>query len=429
MKTMTRALLTLCLAAQSVHAASPIGKVIQMLTDQQHKIQADGKMAQSVYETLSEFCDDRYKELGFEIKTSKSQVAELLATIDKSSSMMGSLTAKIEELAAGIAGDEADLKAATGIREQENKGFLKEEKELVEVVDMLERAIAVLEREMQKGGALLQLQSPGNVIQALKAVVQASVLSSAEGAKLTALVQSSQLSEDEEEQTPGAPAAAVYEGHSGDIIQTLESLMEKAQANLDAARKKESSALHNFEMLKQSLEDDMKFAKKDMEEAKKKRSEASETKAASEGDLVTTKKDLQADEAALADLKQDCMTKAQDFEAATKSRGEELEALTKAKTVIIEATGGAEKATYGFSQASLLQLRRSAIRSRADLANFEAVRAVRDLARKQHSPSLAQLASRMEVALRAGDNNGQDPFAKIKSLVADMIAKLEAEAE
>merc|ERR1719277_2307664 len=58
----------------------------------------------------------------------------------------------------------------------------------------------------------------------------------------------------------------------------------------------------------------------------------------------------------------------------------------------------------------------------------EAVRFVRDLARKQKSNVLAQLATRMASAMRSGRRNGQDPFAKVKGLITDMIAKLEEEA-
>merc|ERR1719210_1535932 len=63
-----------------------------------------------------------------------------------------------------------------------------------------------------------------------------------------------------------------------------------------------------------------------------------------------------------------------------------------------------------------------------DLANFEAVRIVRDLARKQHSGALAQLASRMSSALHYRDASG-DPFKKVKGLLTDMISKLESAAE
>merc|ERR1719163_1644558 len=51
---------------------------------------------------------------------------------------------------------------------------------------------------------------------------------------------------------------------------------------------------------------------------------------------------------------------------------------------------------------------------------------VKDLARKQHVPELAQLASRLGSAVRL--NHGADVFAKIKGMIGDMIEKLEQEA-
>merc|ERR1712039_502414 len=51
---------------------------------------------------------------------------------------------------------------------------------------------------------------------------------------------------------------------------------------------------------------------------------------------------------------------------------------------------------------------------------------VRTLAQKDHSHALAQLASRMSTAMHAGSG---DVFGKVKGLIADMIEKLEAEAE
>merc|ERR1719484_100311 len=51
---------------------------------------------------------------------------------------------------------------------------------------------------------------------------------------------------------------------------------------------------------------------------------------------------------------------------------------------------------------------------------------VKKLARDHHSSALAQLASKISAVTRFGSG---DPFAKIKGLIQDMIAKLEAEAE
>merc|ERR1719375_1052222 len=54
---------------------------------------------------------------------------------------------------------------------------------------------------------------------------------------------------------------------------------------------------------------------------------------------------------------------------------------------------------------------------------------VKNLARKQHSSALAQLASKIAAVAKYGAAAGEDPFAKIKGLISDMIAKLESEAE
>merc|ERR1719473_1990851 len=169
-------------------------------------------------------------------------------------------------------------------------------------------------------------------------------------------------------------------------------------------------------------------AEEDLAKAKAGLAEASETKATAEGDLAVTQKDLDADVKELAELHQECMTKAEEFEEATKSRGEELKALAEAKKVISEATGGAESQTYGLEQVSLLQVR-SRVTSSVDLANLEVVRLIRGLARKQNSPQLMQLASRISSAIRFSAKSGDDPFEKVKGLIAEMIERLTREAE
>merc|ERR1719217_594197 len=225
--------------------------------------------------------------------------------------------------------------------------------------------------------AMLQFKNVKSLTDALSVMVQASVLSSADSSRLTALVQTEN---DDSDAEPGAPAAAVYEGHSDGIIGVLEGLTEKANSQLDKARKTESTSLQNFQMLKQSLTDAIEFATKDMDAAKKALAESQEKKATASGDLDVTSKDLAEDIKAKATLHSECMTAAEEFELSTKSRGEELKALATAKKVIKESTGGAAEQSYGFNQLSFLQMS-----SGADLAKAEAVRFIRDLSRKMKS--------------------------------------------
>jgi hypothetical protein len=413
-----RALIALSVPVVVGATASPIGKVLSMVSDLQSKIISEGEVVQKEYAEFAEWCEDRSRNLGFEIKTGKSEVESLNAAIAEEKATTGSLTTKVEELAGALATNDADLKAATEIRNKEGTDFAAEEKELVETISMLSRATSILEREMKGGASMMQLKNVGNLAQTFNVMVQASLIGTGDAAKLTAFVQDTQKGqESDDDEAPGAPAATVYASQSGGIVDTLQDLTEKAESQLAETRKKETAALNNYEMLKQSLEDEIKFAQKDMDDAKKGIAESSEKKSTAEGDLEVTSKELSEDVKGKSTLHQDCMSKATSFESETKSRGEELKALATAKKIIQEATGGA-----ALNQVSFMQLA-SALKSGKDLHKYEAVRLIRDLARKEHSGALVQLAGQMSAAMRSGD-----AFEKVKGLISDMISKLEKEA-
>merc|ERR1719210_1063871 len=165
--TPTRALalfVAVLFAVASAEQANPIRKVLQMMSDLQSKIIKEGEDAQKVYSEFAEWCEERSKSLTYEIKTGKAEVAELKASIAQDAATIGSLQERGETLAGELATDEADLKAATEIRSKEAAAFASSEKELVEVVGTLQRAIGLLEREMKKGGAsMLQLKNAQNL--------------------------------------------------------------------------------------------------------------------------------------------------------------------------------------------------------------------------------------------------------------------------
>ena len=56
---------------------------------------------------------------------------------------------------------------------------------------------------------------------------------------------------------------------SGGIIDTLNGLLEKGETQLNTATATETTNKNNFDQLKQSLTDEIKFANKDMDDAKK----------------------------------------------------------------------------------------------------------------------------------------------------------------
>merc|ERR1719492_402793 len=260
------------------------------------------------------------------------------------------------------------------------------------------------------------MDGAANLVKALSAVLDAAAFSSQDQTKLVALVQSQQ-SEDADDLAFGAPAGAAYKTHSSGILDVLEDLKEKAEGQLSDVRAAESNNRHNFQMLKQSLEDQLAADTKDREDEKAGKASATESKVSAVADLDASSKSLASSKQQLATAHATCLSVAADHEATVAARKKELGVIAEAKKILQETVSGAVSQTY-----SLLQ-----IRTRSDMVGAEVVTAVRHLAKQQHSAALAQLASRISAALRFGSAGG-DAFAKVKGLIQDMIARLESEA-
>merc|ERR550514_2357196 len=115
---------------------------------------------------------------------------------------------------------------------------------------------------------------------ALQTVMDASSVNSADKMKVQALLQSSSDDSLSLDQPAGAPDPAAYESKSGGILETLEDMLDKANAK------------HNFEMLAQKLKDAIEHEGKELDAAKKDKSAAEEAKATAEGELAMATKAL-----------------------------------------------------------------------------------------------------------------------------------------
>jgi len=412
---------------------NPIQKVVQLLGELEQKVIKDGESEQKAYEEFVDWCKTGAADKKYEIKTAKADIEDLEATILKEASVIDSSTSKISDLAASITGDEADLKAATEIREKENSEFVAAEAELVDALDTLDRAIGIIEKNM-KGSALVQtkvnLKDVSGVVNALKAVIDAASLNVHDKQTLLGLAQSSD-SDGDDDSDMGAPDPTAYKSHGGGIMDVLEDMKEKAEGQLSELRKAEMNSKHNYDMLKQSLTDSIAVDQKDKKGTEAALSAATENKAVAEGDLAVTQKDLAEAEQVLGGMSQSCMTTATDHEASVKGRDEELAAIAGAKKAIADMTSGAEGKTYSFLQKNSNNndaASHNSLKTRGDLANFEVVNLIKKLAKDQHSQVLSLLASKVAAAYRSSAALGQDPFAKVKGLIAEMIDRLVKEA-
>eukprot|EP00435_Cladocopium_sp_Y103_P042566 s1726_g11.t2 len=382
-------------------AASPVGKVISLLEGMAGNIVEEGKAEEKKITQYSNMCEKRIAQLEYQINSAKTDVDELSARISKSDSKAEAATSSIQETQQSIGGDEADLKAASEVRKKESAEFVEAQKELLEVTATVERA------------ALFQVKGKGvpSLLQAVQAMVDASMI--------------------------GHEDITIVPG--GGIMEMLEDMMDKTKEELMKLRSKETEAKHSYEMLTQSLQDagrtngdpeirhmmdQISFAQQELAKTQKTQAEQTRIKAEAEKDLhgedlQQTKTSLAEDEKTLSDFSLDCKSEAvADYDESVKSRGLELKALKAAIATLKESSG-----------LSFLQLEeeqhRSVIRSTQDLKHFEVVRMVRALGQKLEDRQLVLLSRRMDSMLRGEAGSSADVFAKIKTMISEMISTMQ----
>lgn len=404
------------LAAQE--ETNPLAKVLGLLDELQAKIVKEGELDARLYNEYLQWCRNSVQDSGFAIETSTKEKGELEAKISELTAEIDECGSKTEELASAIASNEGDLKSATEVREKEVAEFIKNEKELMEVVGALERAISILEKEMRKNPAsfaqMYDNKKVQTVLQSLSLITEAAAFSINDQQRLLALAQIDDTDE------YNAPAAAAYKSQSGGIVEVLEDMSEKAEGQLSELRQTEQKAKHNYEMLKSSLEAQIAADTKEMKEQKNAKAEAEESMAEAEGDLEVTSKELHNSQETLGTSRATCMKLGADHEMTVSAREEELRVIMKAKKILDETTSGAVKQSY-----SLMQISTDAkLQGHTDVVVL-----VKRLARLHHSAALAQLGSRITAVLQYESGDGENPFSKIKSMIRDMITQLEAEAQ
>lgn len=422
---------------------NPVIKVLEMLATTEKKVIADGKAATMTYTKFEYWCKGTSKKLHFEIKTGKRQKKDQLAVIAAQSARMASKKTQQLALTTSYSADQAALKKATELRKTENKAFLVVEKTLKDSVSTIERTLGIMQRGLRgKRPSLLQVQhamsSATELEKVLSELMDASELTDADTERLSYLAL---RQEDKDDIALDNMKPDTFKTKGGSVVGVLKTLLGTARSNLQKAQMAEAKSQGTFDLLKSSLDHKMKISLKGKASAKTAYAAAKEAKAAAQGDLALTNKGLIEDEKSLAALKKNCLAKANDFKVQTKTRDDEIKALTGARKAIAASTGLATKQVYNkkkkslkkksFQQedVSLLQTTSVSSGSPSFPKLVEVLRQVREMAGgSADATAFAQLSRRLSSAVHQADRTGADPFKKVKGLLSDMIQKLLKEA-
>merc|ERR1719379_2400641 len=98
------------------------------------------------------------------------------------------------------------------------------------------------------------------------------------------------------------PQAAVFEGHSGGIVEMVEQLGDKFAEEREELEKKEMSEKHEYEMMTADLTDQVESATKATSKKAAIKASSEKDKASAEGELADTSATLAEDQKFLTDL-------------------------------------------------------------------------------------------------------------------------------
>jgi hypothetical protein len=391
----------LALTGATANEVTPIQKVIEMMNGMLAKGKEEKHKEEVEFNTFKVWCDNTRSETEKAIQDAADKIVQLNADIDKANADAENLAGEIKVLEADVATAEDELAAATKIREKENADYKAVHFDLSESVDALARAIEVLKSKDAKiaQASLLQIQNMPQIPAHEKAVI----------ASFLAMATNSET---------GAPEAAGYEFQSGGIVSMLEKLKLKFEDQRLAAEKAEISAKGNFQVLAQQLTDDVKNMEKSIAEKTEKKAERLSDAAEAKGELEITETSKAEDEKKLTDTNAECSARTDEYEKNQVLRSEEIKAISTAQEILASpaVSGNAEKHLPQLLQTSFVQLRSSHVDDKQ--SRQRVVELLQARAKKLGSRYLAL------VATRAAD----DPFAKVKKMIKDLIVKLMEEA-
>lgn len=354
----------------------------------------------------------------------------LTADIAKATASISSAALHLADIAQYESTDEADLKAATLLREKEASDFKALELELVEGIRTTQAAQTKLEQDIlasggkvAKKGAFLQTEKrPSKAMEAFSDVMveltNAAALSAVEDMKQYP----SLLEQAEAEQS----ALAQRRVNSQLGISTepkkdasISTLQENLQLLRDVEEKRHAADLLK---LKNALEGKIRAVKQDLERTKKELADARARKAKAEGELAVAEQDIKTGKQYLLQVERGCMEKAAQFQQQKKNRQDEVKAVQAALKALrgIMDTSAAKQGLFSF-----LQMSSSSSRSKAagQTVATLALKRVQQLAVSLKSTVLDKLASKMRVVSRYG--GGGDVFGKMRKLIQEMIDTLE----
>jgi len=363
----------------------PTTKVVELLKGMQAELEADGEKDEATYEKFKCWCTANTEAKGKSVDEAEKRVKDLQSRVQILLAKSQRLTTEVEKSEDEVSKDTAALDIATHLRNQQNAEFNDDMKRLTEDLDAAKNAGIAFSSH----GNFLQV--PAQVKPVLQQIMskQSARLSSSDKETLEAFFQ----------QDPAGPVESV--------IGVLDGLKDQFTADIQTVKDDEAVQVKQFEELSTAKKEQIQAGSKQIENKKEEKANADEERAHKSQEIKDTQAQIGADADFEAEVKAQCATMDAQWDERSKTRAEELEAISKAVAIL---DGEDAHDTFAKSLSFFQKSKTSSL--------DEAAATLRAAGKKLDS-RLMTLALRMKI----------DSFPKVKEAMDDMVSALKKEQQ
>jgi predicted nucleic acid-binding Zn-ribbon protein len=429
--------LTLAFALGVTHAAdqkiTPVQSVINLLEKLEKQTIGEGKAEAAAYDKFACFCKEQADDKLYSITKKGEAIAHLTAEIKTLTADITSLDKDISTLNTEIGDLTTTCENEQKARDKEFAAFAVTRDDLAQAIKGCGKAIEILQSS-KAPGALIQT----NVMEVMQGLAaHASLQSNPEQVRaMSSLLDVTQ---------PGGPAGSKF--HSGKIVEVMQNTLKTFKVNKADLDAEEAEKKHTFDMAQGARKNQIKALEAELTEAEKESADKNEAKEAADREKAKTDEDKTADDEFLQELTKQCEEKAKAWDARSKTRAGELEALSQAIEVmkgevapvslLKKNTKAAEKAAASLTEVaddededsndddddseseSFLQKKKTVHRrSHRSAVLHKLMSYLKKQSKALKSEQLSALMYKMK----------EDHFVKVRGMIKDMVAKLEADA-
>mmetsp|Transcript_58531 Transcript_58531/g.128335 ORF Transcript_58531/g.128335 Transcript_58531/m.128335 type:complete len:671 (-) Transcript_58531:108-2120(-) len=391
-------------ARLSSDKASPIKKVVNLLTDMQKSLQQEADEDETAYDKMACWCKNNDAEKTESISQAQDKISQLESTIEQKAAAASRLKGEIEELEKDLNSNQQALDKSMAMRKKDLGSFNEEEKDMMQSVQALRAAVVVLSRHHDSTESLIAMQAALHATLKRHHAFLAQQLPDDEMKVLEVFSDSADDQSDKGKLSLATQKSKSPEGSQ--ILGILRQMLETFESNLSQGQKDEMGSQATFEELKSAKEREIDEGKKHLEVKREDLANAVQDGANAKEDLEDTNQALTEDQRFLIDLKQRCSKMDQEYSERQKTRQEEIASVGKALEMLTD-----DDARDLLSRSTAFVQRGSVVTSPA---RQQASKVLKAAARQLGSHELAVIATQVQL----------DAFTKVKKALDDMVAKL-----